>query len=162
MKTKSIKLKKRYAILIAQGLSYLLIIAFLFANETYDFIDSLFTPERILDVSAAYYPACLIALVGATSLWLTWYYSAKSSSIRDMLVICAWTHRVKSNGRWISLEEFFTDQLGYAVSHGLSEAKLVEIKEEIDTQWRTIDIDGSKTERTSRDDSPPSDPDRQN
>ena len=72
------------------------------------------------------------------SIWLTWYYATKSNSIRDMLVICAWTHRVKSNGRWLSLEEFFTAQLGYAVSHGLSEAKLMEMRNEVDTEWRKI------------------------
>ena len=128
------------AILIAQALSYALIITFIFANEKFDLI-GIFRP---LDASygsgTAYLAACLIGIVGAISIWLTWYYASKSSSIRDMLVICAWTHRVKSNGRWVSLEEFLTHQLGYVVSHGLSEAKLAEMGNEVDREWRHIKL----------------------
>jgi hypothetical protein len=43
---------------------------------------------------------------------------------------------VKRNGRWLTLEEFLTEHLGYRVSHGLSDPTLVNLKEEVDSKWR--------------------------
>jgi len=137
---KQSRIRKQYAIITAQSLSYILMITFLFANARFDFIGSFVNREFEMENSTAYLAACLIGIVGTISIWLTWYYATKSNSIRDMLVICAWTHRVKSDGRWVPLEEFFTNQLGYAVSHGLSEARLVEMRQEIDTEWRNIKL----------------------
>ncbi len=140
------KIKKRHAILFAQALSYALIITFIFANESFNLIGAL--SHSTEDSGTAYFAACLIGIVGSISLWLTWYYATKTSSIRDMLVICAWTNRVKSNGNWISMEEFFTDQLGYAVSHGISETKLLEMRNEVDTTGE-ISLSGKRIHRHS-------------
>lgn len=134
------RIRKQFAILTAQSLSYVLMITFIFANARFDLIGSFANLDVTIESSTAYLAACLIGIVGAISIWLTWYYATKSNSIRDILVICAWTHRIKSNGKWISLEEFFTNQLGYAVSHGLSEARLVEMRHEIDAEWRKIKL----------------------
>ncbi len=137
---KQSRIRKQYAIITAQSLSYILMITFIFANARFDFIGSFANREFAMESSTAYLAACLIGIVGTISIWLTWYYATKSNSIRDMLVICAWTHRVKADGKWVPLEEFFTNQLGYAVSHGLSEARLVEMRQEIDTEWRNIKL----------------------
>lgn len=138
------RIRRQYALLTAQALSYILIITFIFANARFNLIEVYTNFEVSIGNGTTYFAACLIGIVGTISLWLTWYYATKSNSIRDMLVICAWTHRIKSDGKWISLEEFFTNQLGYAVSHGLSEAKLVEMRQEIDADWRKINLQDQK------------------
>jgi len=115
-------------------------ITFLFADVKFGLINTFAGQDLSIGNGTAYFTACLIGIVGATSIWLTWHYSRKSNSMRDMLVICAWTHRVKSNGKWIPLEEFFTTQLGYAVSHGLSEARLMKMRHEFDSEWKNITL----------------------
>jgi len=42
----------------------------------------------------------------------------------EMLTVCAWTNRIKSAGRWISLEEFLSEHLDLSVSHGISKEGL--------------------------------------
>ena len=46
----------------------------------------------------------------------------------EMHYICAWTHRVKSEGKWIPFEEFLSRNLHLNLSHGISEegAALIE------------------------------------
>ncbi len=141
---KQSRVRMQYAVLTAQALAYVLIITFIFANAQFDLIRPFSYNDVKFEGSSAYIGACLIGIIGTISLWLTWYYATKSNSIRDMLVICAWTHRIKSDGKWIPLEEFFTNQLGYAVSHGLSEARLLEMRKEIDAEWRNISLDENK------------------
>ncbi len=136
--------RRRRAILVAQALSYLLMITFLFADARFRLVGVFAGPNVTSNSETAYIAACLVGILGSISLWLTWYYTTKANSIRDMLVICAWTHRVKSGEKWVSLEEFFTDQLGYAVSHGLSEARLFEMRRQIDSEWKTIKIQDPK------------------
>lgn len=126
--------RKLLAILSAQGLIYALIITFIFADAEYHFISAFLDISPRYGKGEAYFAACLIAISGTISIWLTWFYANKSNSMRDMLVICAWTHRVKSKGQWVSLENFFTEQLGYVVSHGLSDKKLVELRKEVDQE----------------------------
>ncbi len=132
------------AILLGQALSYSLILTFIFANHRFGLTTVLDQGAEVaLRSSSAYVPACLVALVGVINLWLTWHYISKSNTVRDMLVVCAWTRRIKSNGQWLTLEEFLTQQLGYAVSHGLSDAKLAELRAEVDRDWRKINVENS-------------------
>lgn len=140
----------RKAILVAQALSYALIITFIFADARFALTGIFHNGADSGNIATAYVAACLVGLVGSINIWLTWHYATKSNSMRDMLVICAWTHRVKSNGRWLSLEEFFTEQLGFSVSHGLSDAKLTEMRQEIDRDWRRIARDASATGQENR------------
>ncbi len=135
------------AILVAQALTYLLIITFIFANEKFNLIGIFQRANTTYGSSTAYLAACLIGIVGTISLWLTWYYAYKSRSIRDMLVVCAWTHRVKSRGKWVSLEEFLSEKLGYVVSHGISESKLLEMRQEVDRDWRKFQLDSSHPQK---------------
>ncbi len=143
-KGKIANISRNSAILIAQILTYILIITFIFANEKFDLIGIFRKADTTYGSSTAYLAACLIGIVGTISIWLTWHYANKSKSIRDMLVICAWTHRVKSKNGWVSLEEFLTEKLGYVVSHGISEAKLVEMREEVDRGWRNFSLESGQ------------------
>ncbi|MCH6257058.1 hypothetical protein MLD52_10905 [Puniceicoccaceae bacterium K14] len=139
-------MRKHFAILLAQVLVYVLMVIFIFANAEYQFIGLYLKADSEYAKSTAYLGACLIALVGTISIWLTWYYINKSNSMRDMLVICAWTHRVKTHGKWVSLEDFFTEQLGYVISHGLSDKKLAELRQEVDTDFPKLKLDTKKRE----------------
>lgn len=37
-----------------------------------------------------------------------------------LLVVCAWTKRIKAGDQWLTPEEFLTRQLGYRLTHGIS------------------------------------------
>ncbi|MBE7541186.1 MAG: PAS domain-containing protein [Bryobacteraceae bacterium] len=37
----------------------------------------------------------------------------------DMLLMCAWTKRVKSGAHWLPVEEFLMERLGVRISHGI-------------------------------------------
>lgn len=135
-KGSSIMRQTQYAILIAQGLSYAMIITFIFADARYNLSGILRGEDFAISFKSAHVAASLIGIVGAISIWLTWQYMTKSSAMRDMVVICAWTHSVKTKDGWVPLEKFFTDQLGYAISHGMSEAKFQELRGEVDQKWK--------------------------
>lgn len=120
------------AILAGQALSFALIIIFIFANQKFDLIESISGTNTDVSLQTARISACLVGIVGVMSIWLTWHYSSKSYRMKEMLVVCAWTHRVKSNGEWITFDKFLSQQHGYAVSHGLSDSKKLELQKEIE------------------------------
>jgi len=135
--------RHHYAIITGQLLSYALIITFIFADRTFN-LTGIFFDASGAETAAwdfAFISACLVALVGAINVWITSYYMQKSSTVQDWVVVCAWTHRVKHGGRWISLEDFLSEQLGCQVSHGLSEEGYSSISGEIDSKWRALRID---------------------
>ena len=128
-------------IILGEVLSYVLIITFIFADTTFD-LTSIFRPDSGgLTPQMALVGACLVGLVGAINVWLTWYYIYKSNTMRDWLVVCAWTHRVKCGGRWVSLEDFFHEHLGFEVTHGLSDPELFDMREELDAKWRQFCVE---------------------
>lgn len=127
-----------YAILIGQLLSYALIVTFVFADATFGFVENLVGEEPTFYSNTHFVSACLIGLVGAASIWVSFFYIRKSEAMRDWIVLCAWTQRVKSGNRWISITEFLSDYLGYNVTHGMSEEVVDELRSEIDTNWKKI------------------------
>jgi hypothetical protein len=42
-------------------------------------------------------------------------------SLKKMVTMCAWTGKVKLDGRWVRVEEFLNKKYGVEVSHGISE-----------------------------------------
>lgn len=136
--------RHHYAILTGQLLSYALIITFIFADRTFGLTGIFRGMDAHLEPAqwdTALISACLVGIIGAINIWLTTYYMHKSSTVQDWVVVCAWTHRVKQGGRWISLEDFLSQQLGCQVSHGLSEQGYASISNEIDTKWRSLRVD---------------------
>lgn len=127
-----------YAILFAQALSYCLMIVFIFADTKYSLTGVFMENEAGRSLGDAVVLASLVALVGTVNLWLTWFYAAKSHAMRDMVVVCSWTRRIKRDGGWISMEEFFEEELGLLVSHGLSDRSLVAAQGELDRDWRKL------------------------
>ena len=135
--------RHHYAIIMGQILSYALIVTFIFADRAFDLTGIFRTSNEAgsLGWDYALVSACLVGIVGATNIWITSYYMQKSSTVQDWVVVCAWTHRVKHGGRWISLEDFLSAQLGCQVSHGLSAQGYSSISSEIDSKWRALRID---------------------
>ena len=60
---------------------------------------------------------------------------------RDIQTICAWTKRIKSEGRWMQFEEFLERQLQVRVSHGISEEGIAQLKEEMNLTDEDDDAD---------------------
>lgn len=146
--------RHHYAIITGQLLSYALIITFIFADRTFGLTGVFQASTQAAGTATAswdlaFASACLVGLVGAINIWITSYYMQKSSTVQDWVVVCAWTHRVKHGGRWISLEDFLSEQLGCQVSHGLSEEGYSTISSEIDTKWRSLRIDPATGEPVS-------------
>jgi len=127
-----------YAILIGQLLSFALIITFIFADETFGFVNTLVGDEPSAFFNSHTASACLVGIVGAASIWVSYFYIRKSQTMRDWIVLCAWTQRVKSGNQWITISEFLSDHLGYNVSHGMSEEVVEELRTEIDSNWRKL------------------------
>ncbi len=44
-----------------------------------------------------------------------------------MVKICAWTKQIEIDGKWISVEEYFTTHLGIQLTHGVSDSAAKEI-----------------------------------
>ena len=49
----------------------------------------------------------------------------------ELQVVCAWTHRLRIEGRWVTLDEFLTNTLNVKISHGISPEALAKIKREL-------------------------------
>ena len=147
-----------YAILTGEALSYTLIIVFVFADAFFDLTGVLRSDRLVLSPQFAYVAGCLIGVVGCINVWLTWYYIQKADRMRDWLVLCAWTHRVKHQGRWMRLEDFLAEQHGYQISHGISDPSLADWRNEADAEWRNFPAPASETPLEPRQSSRDSEP----
>ena len=113
-------------------------VTFIVANSHFDLISSLTGAEVSPSATHTLVAACLVGLVGAINVWITWFYMQKSDTMRDWVVLCAWTHRIKFEGRWLTIEQFLEEQLGCQVTHGMSEEALRSMRQELDGKWRKI------------------------
>jgi len=50
----------------------------------------------------------------------------------DVLVMCAWSHKIKDHEKWISLEEFLDKHFNLKTSHGISPEELEKIQKTIE------------------------------
>ena len=44
----------------------------------------------------------------------------------SVVVMCAWTRRLKFDGQWLSVEDFLEHKFGLRVSHGISEQAIAD------------------------------------
>jgi GAF domain-containing protein len=49
-----------------------------------------------------------------------------------LLTVCAWTRRVLVNGEWLTFEQFLSQKLGYAVTHGIHPDAMAEIIRDVE------------------------------
>jgi hypothetical protein len=134
-----------YAILLGQILSYALIVTFIFADATFGLVESLVGDEPSALFNTYTISACLIGMVGTISIWITYFYMRKSEAMRDWIVLCAWTQKVKSGNRWITITEFLSDYLGYNVTHGMSEEVVDQMRSELDSNWKSLPSPAEQT-----------------
>ena len=138
-----------YAILLGQVLSYALIVTFIFADATFGLVDGFVGDEPSILFNAHTISVCLIGIVGAASIWISFFYMRKSEAMKDWIVLCAWTQRVKSGGRWITITEFLSDTLGYNVTHGMSEEVVDQMRSELDSNWKRLPPAAEQTAETA-------------
>lgn len=50
----------------------------------------------------------------------------------QLVTVCAWTNKVRLDGRWMSFEEFLTEKLGFQVSHGIHPDSIRDLTNELD------------------------------
>jgi hypothetical protein len=124
------------AVIPGQLLSILLMITFIYANRYFGFLASWEEGSGAVPWQPTYVAACLVGIIGSACIWITRHYLTRSNSVRNTLAVCAWTRQLKSDGKWISFDKFLTEQLGFAVSHGLCDKKIFEMKNEIDRDWK--------------------------
>jgi hypothetical protein len=139
-----------YAILLGQVLSYALIVTFIFADATFGLVDSLVGDEPSALFNSYTISACLIGMVGTISIWISTFYMRKSEAMRDWIVLCAWTQKVKSGNRWITITEFLSDYLGYNVTHGMSEEVVDQMRSELDSNWKKLSPATEQTAESTR------------
>ena len=49
----------------------------------------------------------------------------------QLQAVCAWTQRLRIEGKWVALDEFLTNKLNVKISHGISPEALAKIKREL-------------------------------
>jgi CHASE3 domain sensor protein len=59
--------------------------------------------------------ACLLAVTIGRLLM------RRMRELETMITVCAWTHRVKFNGAWVSFEEYLRNRFNLRFTHGISE-----------------------------------------
>jgi GAF domain-containing protein len=42
-----------------------------------------------------------------------------SKDLQKLVTVCAWSRKIKVDGRWVTFEEFLVDTLGVAITHGI-------------------------------------------
>jgi hypothetical protein len=43
-----------------------------------------------------------------------------SNDFEKLVTVCAWTRKIKLDGRWVTFEEFLVDSLGATITHGIA------------------------------------------
>ena len=50
----------------------------------------------------------------------------------ELQVVCAWTNRIRYDGKWVRFEEFLRSNLQLRFSHGISDEALAEMRKKLD------------------------------
>lgn len=77
----------------------------------------------------------LVAVAIVLSLGAAWYLFQGRRESDSLLTVCAWTQRVRWQGRWLSFEDFLAKRYNVICTHGISDEALarmhVELQEEL-------------------------------
>lgn len=76
-----------------------------------------------------------LALAGA------WFLVRRMPDLDGLITICAWTQRVRWQGRWLSFEDFLTKRFHFVCTHGICDEEAAKmraemLKEEPAGAWR--------------------------
>jgi CHASE3 domain sensor protein len=72
----------------------------------------------------------IIAMLAGAAAWV-WILIRKVQRMTEIVTICAWTSQVKLDGKWVPLEQYLRQRLGFITSHGLSEEAARELAEDV-------------------------------
>jgi CHASE3 domain sensor protein len=77
----------------------------------------------------------LVAVAIALALAAAWFLFQGRRESDGLVTVCAWTHRVRWQGTWLSFEDFLTTRYNVMCTHGISDDALArmhgELKEEL-------------------------------
>lgn len=68
--------------------------------------------------------ACFLGGAGALLL------KRRMHQLEDMITVCAWTKRVRFNGKWVSFEDYLHARFNLQFTHGISEEALLKLRKE--------------------------------
>ncbi|HLK55288.1 MAG TPA: hypothetical protein VKU00_01910 [Chthonomonadaceae bacterium] len=105
-----------------EGIGFLAIIVLSWVNELTGF-QTLFYPEYRGNWHEAALETVLIVLVAIPTLLLTKRLIDKLQErvryLEGFLRICAWCRRLESNGEWVPVETYFSQQFSVSSTHGI-------------------------------------------
>jgi hypothetical protein len=72
----------------------------------------------------------LSAAALVVALGIAWRLFRRRGRDDDWITVCAWTRRVKLQGRWVSFEEFMARRFNLRCTHGISDEAAEQMKRE--------------------------------
>lgn len=76
----------------------------------------------------------LVALTVLLGIGAAWWLVRRIHELEKLVTVCAWTHRVKWQGRWMSFEEYLERRFNLHFTHGMSD----EAAEKMQAQIRLL------------------------
>ena len=49
----------------------------------------------------------------------------------EMQRVCAWTHRIQSEGKWVPLDQFLAEKLHFKITHGISDEGVEQFRAQV-------------------------------
>jgi hypothetical protein len=68
--------------------------------------------------------ACLLGTTGAVLL------IRRVKQLKALIIVCAWTKRVKFNGTWVSFEDYLHERFNLQFTHGICEEAAAKLQRE--------------------------------
>jgi hypothetical protein len=107
-----------YGVLWVEAAGFCFLIALSWINELTDFQVLVFPGYRANWREAAIETVAAI-FVGSITLVLTKRLLNRLHYLEGYLRICAWCRRLDSDGVWVPVEQYFTDQFSLESTHGI-------------------------------------------
>jgi hypothetical protein len=108
----------RFLLLLQAG-GFALVATLIWADELLDLPHLLLgAPPTPLRLSEAALESGAVAALGLMTILLTLRLLRRVRYLESFVVLCAWCHRVRDAGRWVSLEAFFAARQA-STTHGI-------------------------------------------
>ena len=56
----------------------------------------------------------------------------RSADLEKLVTVCAWSRKIKVDGRWVTFEEFLVNNLGVAITHGIDPDAAQQVRSQMD------------------------------
>lgn len=74
----------------------------------------------------------LLAVAAALAGTVAWMLARRLHQLEGLIKVCAWTHRVQWEGKWIRFEEYLARRFNLQCTHGISDEAARQMREEIE------------------------------